>query len=162
VGLKIGAVFAKNLPDFRNMQAQVEKIGETRPTGELLAVENGKVTGVRVLGGGKLEYSYQGIGKLLGVDAMSTYTALGTMQPDGVMIFEANGVVRTIEGDALTVKIWGVNYPKGLGFKASGRGGAITQTISPKLTSRLNNTPNVWEAETDEAGDYQLKVWEWK
>jgi hypothetical protein len=143
------------------MQTQVEK-GETRRTGELLATEKGKVTGVRVLGEGRLEYSYQGIGKLLGVDAMSVYTATGTMQPGGVINFEANGVVSTIEGDAVTVKIWGVNRSTGLGFKASGRGGAITQTMSPKLAARLNNVPNAWEVETDEAGDYQLKVWEWK
>jgi hypothetical protein len=144
------------------MQTQVEKGAEvSRRTGDLLATENGKVTGVRVLQDGRLEYSYQGIGKLLGVDSVSMYTAVGTMQPGGLIVFEANGVLRTIEGDALTVKIWGVNRSTGLGFKASGLGGAITQTMSPKL-AKLNNAPNVWEAEIDEAGDYKLKVWEWK
>jgi hypothetical protein len=142
------------------MQTQIEK-GETRRTGEIMAIESGKVTGVRVLGDGKLEETFQGMGKLLGIDSMSVYTAVAFRHPDGAMVFEANGIVSTIEGDSVTVKVWGVNRSTGIGFKASGHGGAITQTNSPKL-ARLNNAPNVWEAEIDEAGNYRLKVWEWK
>jgi hypothetical protein len=142
------------------MQVQIEK-GDVRRTGELSAIENGKVTGVRVVGDGKVEYSYQGRGNILGFDVMSMYTAIGTIQPGGVIVFEANGVVSTLDGDVITVKIWGVNRPTGAGLKASSRGGAITKTSSAKL-AKLDNAPNVWEAEIDEAGNYQLKVWEWK
>jgi hypothetical protein len=142
------------------MQAQLSK-DEIRRTGELLATENGKIIVVRVLGDGKLEYSYQGMGKLLGIHSTSMYTAVATMHP-GALVFEANGVVTTMEGDAVTVKIWGINRSTGPGLRASGRGGAITKTRSSRLAARLNNIPNVWEVEVDEAGTYQLKVWEWK
>jgi hypothetical protein len=84
------------------------------------------------------------------------------MQPGGVILFDGSGIIRTIEGDVVTVKPSGIIRSTGVGFKGSARGGAITQTTSPKLAARLNNAPNVWEAEIDEAGDYRLKVWEWK
>lgn len=126
-----------------------------------MAVENGKISGVRILGDGKMEYTYQGMGKLLDRDSVSLYTALGTMQPDGSIVFEANGVVRSLDGDVVTVRVWGVNRSTGPGYKASGRGGAITQTASPKF-AKLNNAPNVWEAETTDTGEYYLKVWDWK
>jgi hypothetical protein len=129
--------------------------------GELILETNGKTTGIRVLSEGKLEVSYQGNGKLLGVEANEMYTAIFTPQPTGGFTIEANGLVVSREGDALTVKVIGVQRPTGAGFKASNRGGTIQHSASPKL-ARLNSVATSWEAETDEAGNYHLKVWEWK
>jgi len=129
--------------------------------GELIQEGSGKITGVRVLSDGKLEISNQGSGKLLGIECNEMYTAVSTPQPGGGFTLEANGVIMTKDGDAVVVKISGVGRPTGAGFKASYRGGAISQTASPRL-ARLNNSTVSWETETDEAGNYRLKVWEWK
>ncbi|HZW55257.1 MAG TPA: hypothetical protein VFF30_03125 [Nitrososphaerales archaeon] len=58
------------------MQAQIERRDEKKKLpGELLAVEDGKLAGIRILPDGKVEQSFQGRGKLLGMDTVSVYTA---------------------------------------------------------------------------------------
>jgi hypothetical protein len=41
------------------------------------------------------------------------------------------------------------------------RGAVYYQTASPKL-SRLNTVAGVFEFESDESGNTQSKIWEWK
>jgi hypothetical protein len=129
--------------------------------GQLVLEESGKITGTRVLPEGKMEQSFQGSGKLLGMDFNSFYTAISTPQPGGVLLFEANGIGITKEGDTITFKIFGVTRLTGAGFKGTIRGGTINQTASPKLAN-LNNAVTCWEVEVDEPGNYHLKIWEWK
>jgi hypothetical protein len=129
--------------------------------GELAFEESGKTAGIRVLPDGKLEPTYQGTGKLFGTDYSSVYTGVATPQPGGTLTAEFNGVCITKDGDSVGVKAFGRGRPTGTGYKASWRGGVIWQSTSPKF-ARLNEVPGVWELDSDEAGNYHLKVWEWK
>lgn len=129
--------------------------------GELVLESNGKITGIRVLSDGKLEVSYQGSGKLLGVEAAEFYTAVSSSQPGGASLLEGNGILSTRNGDSAFIKFSGVGRSTGAGFKGNLRGGTVWQTSSPKL-SKLNNAASSWEVEVDETGNYHLKVWEWK
>jgi hypothetical protein len=128
---------------------------------DLIYEESGTVGSVRVLPDARIEVSFQGSGNLLGVDVTTLLTTVGTRQPDGTVVFEGWGVATTRDGDSVTVKAWGVRRPTGGGLKSSSRGFDIWQTASVKF-ARLNNTTYVWETEADEAGNYHLKLWEWK
>ena len=130
------------------------------PLGELFYEESGKIVGTRLLPDGRIEQTLQGSGKLSGVDINSLYTFVGTRHSDGAIVIEGGGVSTTADGDSITIKTWGVRQTTAAGLKARSRGFDIWQTASQKL-ARLNNTTYVWETEFDEAGNYQLKVWEW-
>ena len=88
-------------------------------------------------------------------------TTVGTRQPDGAVVFEGMGIATTADGDSVTFKTWGVRRPTGAGLKSRSCGGDIWQTASQQF-ARLNDTTYAWEAEADEAGNYHLKLWEWK
>lgn len=128
--------------------------------GDLAFEETGKLAGIRVLPDARVEATYQGTGKLFGVDYSSIYTGVATPQ-GGTLIAEFNGICTTKDGDIVGVNAHGRGRPTGSGLKASWRGGVIWQTSSPKF-ARLNNVPGVWELDVDETGNFHLKVWEWK
>ena len=121
----------------------------------------GKTTGIRVLADGKIEVSHAGSGNLMGKEATAVDTGVSTLMPSGVFMAEANGMSITAEGDSVMTKISGIGWPTGNGWKSSYRGAAYFMTTAPKLAS-LNKTVGVWELESDENGDYTLKVWAWK
>lgn len=128
--------------------------------GDLAFEETGTFAGVRALPDGKVEATYQGTGKLFGVDYSSIYTGVATPQ-GGTLIAEFNGICTTKDGDIVGVNAHGRGRPTGNGLEASWRGGVIWQTSSPKFP-RLNSVPGVWELDIDETGKFHLKVWEWK
>ena len=129
--------------------------------GELIGEMKGKTTGIRVLSGGKVETSESGAGTILGKECTGMDTGVGTLMPNGVTMIEGDGMIMTAEGEVVMVKINGIGWPTGKGLKSSYRGACYFMTSSPKLAS-LNKTVGVWEHESDEKGDYSLKVWAWK
>ena len=74
---------------------------------------------------------------------------------------DVNGILMNAEGDLVMTKINGMGWPTGKGLKSSYRGACYFMTNSPKLAN-LNKTVGVWELETEENGEYSLKVWVWK
>ena len=121
----------------------------------------GKTTGIRVLEGGKIEFSQQGMGTILGMEASLLATGTGTPMPTGVIMAEANGMVTTMNGDVVMSKISGIGWPTGKGWKSFYKGACYQMTQSPKLAA-LNKMVLVWTNESDENGDFVLKLWEWK
>ena len=129
--------------------------------GELIAEFKGKATGTRVLGEGKMEGSSTGSGTILGKEATEMDTAVLTWMPNGVMMAEGNAMIMTTEGETVMLMANGIGWSTGKGLKQSGRGACYFMTSSPKLAS-LNKTVGVWERESDEMGNYTIKVWAWK
>ncbi|MGD0644913.1 MAG: hypothetical protein ABSA75_08425 [Candidatus Bathyarchaeia archaeon] len=129
--------------------------------GELMGEFKGKTTGVRVLADGKIEFSDSGMGSIMGKPAMAMDTGVGTVMPNGVTMLDGNSMMKTEEGDVVMVKVVGIGWSTGKGLKSSYRGASFQMTSSAKLAS-LNKTVGVWEYESDEQGEFSLKVWEWK
>ena len=129
--------------------------------GEVIAEYKGKTTGTRILAEGKIEGSYAGVGKLLGKDASIMATAVFELMPTGVNMIEGNGMEMTAEGESVMHKFDGIGLSTGKGWKSSNRGAVYFMTSSPKLVS-LNKTVGVWEWESDENGDFSVKIWAWK
>ena len=121
----------------------------------------GKTTGVRVLSDGKMELSQQGMGKVKGIDASIVSTGVSSQMPNGVLMVDANGSLMTVDGDIVMIKINGIGWMLGKGWKASYRGASYQMTMSQKLAD-MNKIVCVWELESDENGDWILKFWEWK
>lgn len=130
--------------------------------GELIAQATGKRTMRRILSTEPVtaEVSFEEKGQVLGVDASEIGTYTSTIRSDGTIYGEGKGVLMTAEGDALTWKGAGVGIFGERGA-VSYRGAIFYHSASPKF-SRLNTVAGVFEFETDEAGNTQTKVWEWK
>lgn len=129
--------------------------------GELIGEFKGKATGIRILAEGKMEGSSAGAGSILGKEATEMDTGVLTSMPSGVLMVEGNGVIMTSEGEAVMTKINGIGWFTGKGLKTSARGATCFMTSSAKLAS-LNKMVGVWERESDENGDWSIKVWAWK
>jgi hypothetical protein len=129
--------------------------------GNLIGEFKGKTTGIRVLSEGKLEITQQGMGKVMGIESSTMTTGVATPMPNGVTMIDGNGTLMTVDGDVIMVKVNGIGWKTGKGWKASYRGAAYQMTMSQKLAA-LNKIVSVWENESDENGDWVLKLWEWK
>jgi hypothetical protein len=129
--------------------------------GNLVVEERGKTVGVRILPDGKVEQTGQGVGKWWGMDGANLHTHIISPRPDGTFMSEGHGLITTNDGESMTVKIHGVALPAGKGSAMKARGAAFTQTTSPKF-AQASKVALVFEFESDEKGDYLLKVWEWK
>ena len=129
--------------------------------GEIMAEFKGKATGIRVLSDGRVETSTSGMGRILGKEASIADTSVGTPMPNGVYMLEGNSMVVTAEGEVVMVKTSGIGWATGKGMKQSYRGASYQMTSSPNLAS-INKMVGVWEWESEENGEYSLKVWEWK
>jgi hypothetical protein len=132
--------------------------------GEQIAEGHGKRTARRVLstegGGFKVEVSFEGTGKLLGLDTYEIGTYWSSPRPDGSLYGEGEGVVLTPDGGMAT---W-----KGAGVGKFGEGGAVSYrgavyyTTSTAKLARLNSCAAVFEFEVDPQGNTHTKNWEWK
>jgi hypothetical protein len=129
--------------------------------GDMIGEFKGQVTGVRVLPEGKIETSERASGSILGVDATWLATSISTPMPNGVIMAEGDAVITTIEGDVVMVKKSGIGLSAGKGRKASRRGVFFHMTQSQKL-DRLNKVVGLWEFESEENGNWHVKIWEWK
>ncbi|MCW4018699.1 MAG: hypothetical protein NWF00_08515 [Candidatus Bathyarchaeota archaeon] len=126
--------------------------------GELIGEFTGRNMTYRVLSDGKTETSGQGTGKLLGKDAFVMFTAVVVLE-NGVFSGEENCIVTTTDGDRVNMKINIVSWPSGRGGVT--RGASIQRTRSQKL-ARLNKVVGLHEYDTDENGEWEGKMWEWK
>jgi hypothetical protein len=129
--------------------------------GEMIGEFSGKITGIRVLPGGKMEASEQATGTLLGVEASWVATSTSTPMPTGIVMSEGEALVTTVDGEVVMIKKSGIGWSTGKGRKTSRRGVFFYQTLSQKF-ARLNKVVGVWEFESEENGDWHVKVWEWK
>ncbi len=129
--------------------------------GELIAEFKGKVTGMRILAEGKMEGSDTGMGNIMGKEATIMDTSILMWMPNGVLMAEGNSMIMTAEGEVVMGKVNGIAWSTGKGYKQSGRGAGYFMTSSTKLAS-LNKTVGVWERESDENGDWSVKIWAWK
>lgn len=133
--------------------------------GEMIGEEQGKITTVRVLPSAdnspRLEVSFQGSGKLVGVETTNIGTYISALTPAGVFNGVGQGVITTEDGDIVTWTGSGIGKPAGKGLAASWRGILYYQTSSQRLAG-LNKIPTVFEYEVDENGNTSDKLWEWK
>jgi hypothetical protein len=130
--------------------------------GELIYQGGGKRIVRRILSTDpmKVEVTFEGGGKVLGVDAMEIGTYTSVIRSDGTLYGEGQGVVMTAEGEQISWNGSGVGVFKERGA-ASFRGAIYYYTGSSKF-SRLNSVAGVFEFDADENGNTQSKIWEWK
>jgi hypothetical protein len=133
--------------------------------GEKLSEFTAKVTSSRVLrnegAGVEIETSFQGTGKLLGVDTIEMGTYRSVMRPSGHMYGEGQGVSMGKDGDVAQWRGSGIGKPTGKGAAVSYRYTVSYQSASGKL-ARLNGVLLVGEWEVDENGNGKGAAWEWK
>src|SRR3984893_19391555 len=89
-----------------------------------------KVTGTRVLPGNRVETSFQGQGRVLGVDCQEMGTYSSSMTAHGVLNGEGQGMAMSAQGDVLMWKGSGVGWPNekgGTTFRYS----LVKQSASP-------------------------------
>ncbi len=133
--------------------------------GEQLGEASGKITATRVLPSDgptpNLEISFQGSGKLLGVDINDFGTYTQTVRLGGAYYGEGQVVLITTDGGVANWTGFGVGRPTGhVPAGTFGVCGSI-QTASEKL-ARLNTVATVVEFRVDENGNYSWKLWEWQ
>jgi len=132
-----------------------------RMLGDMIGEFKGQVTSVRVLPEGKMENSERASGNILGVDATWLATSISTPMPNGTIMAEGDAVITTIEGDVVMVKKSGIGLPAGKGRRTSRRGVFFHMTQSQKL-DHLNRVVGVWEFESEEDGNWHVKIWVWR
>lgn len=131
--------------------------------GDPISEARGKRTGRRALsasGGVVVEVTFEGSGKMLGVEFNEFGTYVSTPRPDGTMYGEGQGVCMTKDGEMAAWKGQGVGLFTG-GGAVSFRGAVYYSSASPKL-ARLNKVAAVYEFDVDASGNVQYKMWEWK
>jgi hypothetical protein len=132
--------------------------------GEQIGEERGQITGRRVLPSDgyrpKVEVSFQARGKLLGYEATDLGTYWSTLQENGALYGEGQGVIMTPQGD---VAQW-VGAGRGRFTEQGGvsfRGAVYYQTTSERL-ARLNGVAVVYEHEVGADDSVVTTTWEWK
>ena len=130
--------------------------------GEQIEETKGKRLYRRVLSTNPLtvEVSFEGAGKLLGVDMNEMVTYTSHVRPDGSLYGEGEGAFMSASGDLVTWKGAGVGT-FGAAGSVSYRGAVYFATSSPKF-SRLNTVAGVFEFSSDAQGNTLAKTWEWK
>jgi len=132
--------------------------------GEQIGELHGKRTARRVLpaegGQFKVEVSFEGNGKVLGVDVHEVGTYWSVSLPGGGLYGEGQGVVLSANGGAATWKGGGVGK-FGEGGAVSYRGAIYYSSAAPGF-ARLNGAAVLFEFDVDAEGNTHSKLWEWK
>ncbi len=129
--------------------------------GDKIGELQGKITGSRVLSTSppQMEVSFQGQGRLLGVDTIESGTYVATMRSDGTLYGEGRGLSMGPDGAAATWEGAGVGIPtEGMG--ASWRG-AIYFSTPVEGWQRLNQVATIYEFEVNPDGTVQATFTEW-
>jgi hypothetical protein len=130
--------------------------------GEIVAEVRGKVTNLRALPDGKVEVSLQGSGKLLGSEITDITTFSSAMRSNGAAYGEGQAILMLRDGGgSAEFKGTGIGKPTGQGGWRYSYGGTFHTVTSQKLV-RLLDVYVVGEYNSDENGNYQWKLWEWK
>lgn len=128
--------------------------------GEQIGEFKGKVTGTRILPDGKYEASGEGPGKILDIDASLAFTGIISPLQNGNYLLEGNSIITTKDGETVLANGRGVIHPTGKGEEAKESGEAYLTTQSQKFI-RLNDIISLYEQESEENGDWSMKIWEW-
>ena len=126
---------------------------------ELIGEFVGKNIVYRILPDGKIETSNQGTGKFLGIDAYIMSTAMGVLS-NGNFSGELNGLLTTVDGNSILLKGTAISIPNEKGVITT-KAASYQRTESEKLM-RFNKVLLLHEYETDMAGNWKSKIWEWK
>jgi hypothetical protein len=134
--------------------------------GDKIGEDSGKITSQKVLppdgANPQFEATYQGSGKMLGVDVTVMITYSSVVMPDGTLHGEGRGVLLTPTGGRVNFKGEGIGRFTGHGPNAvSWRGNQYYVTASGPL-ERLNSVVAVFEYEIDNDGNVKGTIWEWK
>lgn len=136
--------------------------------GEKIGDIQAKTTGVRVVAGDerhdhhgpKMEISFQGSGKVLGVELTDVGTYEACMQAGAFLKGTGQGISMTKDGEVVTWSANGTGKPTG-GMGARWRGAIYYQTTCSKL-ARLNGMCCLFEYDVDEVGNAKGGIYEWK
>ena len=132
--------------------------------GDKLGRGTGKVTGRRILdndaGAPKVETSFEGSGKLLGVDTKEHGTYTSVARADGTLFGHGQGILMGKGGEMATWTGSGVGTLRkdgGVSYR-----GAIYYFSAHPRWARLNTVAAVYEYSVDAKGRSKSDVWEWK
>lgn len=131
--------------------------------GDQIGEERGQVLLRRALpseGNPKVEVTFQAEGRLLDVDHTDMGTYVATIQPDGTISGEGQGVVRGSGNEVATWKGQGAGQFTDDGG-VSWRGAIYYQSQSPAF-ARLNGIAVVYEYSVDASGKTEATLFEWK
>jgi hypothetical protein len=132
--------------------------------GEQLGQASGKVTGIRVIPTDgpetKLEISFQGTGKMLGLDIMNIGTYRQVVGDDGVIRGDGEVVVITADGQSAHWVGFGVGHPTGPSPKSHFAVCGYFKEASEQFR-QLTRVANVVEYEVPEDSEFRGEMWEW-
>ena len=134
--------------------------------GDKICEDSGKIIAKKVLppdgDNPKFEATYQGSGKILGVDmtVMTTYSSI--VMPDGTLHGEGRGVILTSTGGRVNFKGEGRGKFTGHGPNAVRWRGNFYYVTASQGLERLNSVVAVFEYEIDDNGNVEGTIWEWK
>ncbi|HEY3115724.1 MAG TPA: hypothetical protein VGK54_03190 [Chloroflexota bacterium] len=132
--------------------------------GDKIVDATGKVSGTRVLpsegSGPRVEVSFTQMDKVLGTEATEMGTYVSTVQADGTVYGEGQGVLMGKGGEMASWRGGGVGRFKQDG-SISFRGAIYYQSGHPAW-SKLSSMVGVFEYEQSATGDTKGQVWEWK
>ena len=131
--------------------------------GEQIGEERGQVLARRVLPGTgtpQVEVTIEARGRILGIDHthMATYTA--TVQPDGSLLGQGQGLIRGAGNEVASWTGGGAGRFRDDGG-VSWRGALYFHSQSPPL-DRLNGIAVIYEYEVDASGKTEATLTEWK
>ena len=120
-----------------------------------------RVNGVRVPSCRRTETAEQRPESVLRLEATWLATTVSTPMPNGIVTDEGNGVITTVDGDVVVLKKSGIGWLAGKGRRASRRGACFHNTQWQRFAC-LNKAVGMHEFESDEKGDWTIRIWEWK
>lgn len=135
--------------------------------GEPIGESTGQLAGSRVLplspgGEIRMESSFNGSGRLLGIDMTDVGTFVQTMRADGVLFVEqGNTVITGAGGEVAFFTGFALGKPTGSGSSAHFASCGYIRTNAPNW-KRLNEVAIVCEFEIDGQQGFKVRVWEWK
>lgn len=132
--------------------------------GEKIGEGTGKVIAQRVIsaqgGQPKMETTFQGTGKLMGLVSQETGTYCVAQRADGSLFGDGQGIVMNPQGESASWTAQGVGLPQKDG-SIRFRGALYFASTSPTW-SRLTSVAAVYEFEVDAQGHTKAQLFEWK
>lgn len=134
--------------------------------GEKIFEMESKAMGRRILPGNvpgevKIEVSFQGTGKVFGIETFDMGTFESRIKAPGVLQCVGQGLSLTKEGEAITWYGTGIGKRTGKGIAAHWAGSLYYSTQIRDL-ARLNTMQIVFEWDLDENNNSKATTWEWK
>lgn len=135
--------------------------------GELIAQSHGQITSTRILplspvGEVRMESTFIGTGRLLGVEITDVGTFVQTLRIDGVLYVDEGYVLMTgPQGEVAHLSGFALGKPVGSQPCAHFASCGVMRTTAPAW-KRLNEVAIVSEYDVDSQGHFSVKCWEWK